>query len=180
MSKECFLRDHLLRCLALAMAVLFVSGCSAFNFTPRKSTDALDLASLQRAGYQLDENGAIRTPHIKDGAVGVILEVHNDGEPHHEMIPMRPDKPLFVEDVVKDAKLVDRIGKIKVSIMRTTTPNMPPVRMDVGFDSKGKHVMQEQNYALQPNDRIVVRKNDKSWFSEAVESVSTRRTKMGS
>jgi hypothetical protein len=178
MSTKRFLEKSLLHSLCLGLGVLFASGCTTFNLTPRKSTDTLDIASLERAGYPTDENGAILPVQIKDGATGVILEVHN-GETHHEMIPMRPDKPLFVEDVVKDAKLVERIGKIKVSIIRSTTPNAPPVRMDVGFDSKGKNVMQEQNYALQPNDRIIIRKNDRSWIDQALESVTAHRNKMG-
>ncbi len=42
------------------------------------------------------------------------LEVH-DGKKHIERIPLTPEKPTFIDDIVKDAQLVERIGKIDVS-----------------------------------------------------------------
>ncbi len=69
-----------------------------------------------------------------------------------ERIPLTPEKPTFIDDIVKDAQLVERIGKIDVSIMRPTGPNLPPCRMDVDFDAKGKHVMVDQNYSLRAGD----------------------------
>ncbi len=149
------------------------------NFTPRESTSSLDLKSLQNAGYSVDENGALlAVPHTtsSSGLPTVVLDIRN-GDQYMERIPLSPEKPMFVSDVVKDAKLVERIGKIKVSVIRETTPTSPPVRMDVDFDSKGKEVMQEQNYALQPNDRIIVRKDDRTWLDNAMDSLPLRRSK---
>ncbi len=170
-------------CLICSSLLAASSGCQMFNFETRKSTSSLDLKSMENAGYSLDENGVMLPAPPGKSAAGlpiVVLEVR-DGEKHEEKIPITPEKPLFIEDVIQDAKLVDRLGKIKVSIIRATTPTSPPVRMDVDFDSKGKNVMQEQNYALQPNDRIVVRKDDRTWidsmlatrlFENPVSSVS--------
>ena len=160
-----------------SLATAANTGCNVLNFQPRESTSSLDLKSLQNAGYAVDESGALlAAPHASSssGLPTVVLDIRN-GEQHMERIPLSPDKPMFVSDVIKDAKLVERIGKIKVSVVRETTPSTPPVRMDVDFDSKGKEVMQEQNYALQPNDRVIVRKNDRTWFDDAMESLPLRR-----
>jgi hypothetical protein len=178
---DCTMPARILRRFVLTCGLLVVAtstGCSIFTTRQRESTSSLDLTSLKAAGYSFDNEGAVVQAIPESQAIDnmptVVLDVRN-GKQHLERIPMSPDKPLFVEDVVKDAKLVERIGKLKLSVVRQTTPSSPPVRMDVDFDSRGKSVMQEQNYALQPNDRVIVIKDDRTWIDRALANLSLRK-----
>jgi hypothetical protein len=110
--------------------------------------------------------GRGRMPFLtENGEPCVILEVR-DGKRHMEKIPLRPGEPMFVGDMVADAQLYKRLGKIKLTIIRPTSPNTPPVRLDVDFDSTGQKVMEGQNYSLRPGDHVLVSRDETSIFNE--------------
>ena len=160
---------------------LLLSGCTSLNQNYRNANASLDTTRMEAQGYNFDETGAqlpIESKTSSNGSPTVVLDVRN-GKKHMERIPLSPEKPLFVADLIKDANLAKRLGKIDVTVIRETTPMAPPVRMDVGFDSSGRNVMQEQNYALQPNDRVIVRKDTSSFLSQVGDALSKSRTKPG-
>ena len=134
--------------------------------------DNLDMDGLKAAGYSVDRAGvAGNIPVQDDGRPSIILEVH-DGKKHFERIPLPAEKSTFVADVVRDAQLTEKIGRIDLAILRPSGPGMPPVRMDVDFDSKGKNVMEGQNYSLRPGDHLLVRKNDEGMLDRFMASVA--------
>jgi hypothetical protein len=139
-------------------------GCSAgFGDRSREPIDGMDTKALREAGYTFDEQGAQRPISPGDGKPAVVLEVRN-GKRHLERIPLTADKPIFIQDIVDDAKLVDRLGKIQVTILRPTGDANPPIRLDSDFDPETKRIVIGQNYAIQPNDQIVVTKDNRSWL----------------
>lgn len=150
--------------LITVVGLLLHSGCSSmFGDRSREPVDGLDTKAMRAAGYSFDERGAQRTLPASDGKPAVILEVRN-GKRHMERIPLSADKPTFVQDLVDDAKLVDRLGKIQVTILRPTGTSSPPIRMVSDFDAETKRIVVGQNYAVQPNDQIVVNKDNRSWL----------------
>ena len=166
----------LLLTAALALC-LGGTGCSSFMGQYRTPEAALDTKPLEVDGYAFDEHGVVQPKAgtlSSSGLPTVVLDVRN-GEKHMERIPISPDKPLFIADVIDDAKLVKRIGKIRVTIIRATAPNVPPVRMDVTFDSSGRNVMAQQNYALQPNDRIIVSPDDRNFLTNMLGSLARKK-----
>jgi hypothetical protein len=145
-------------------ALLLLTGCSSiFGDRSRGPADRLDTTALEQAGYSFDERGAQRALPPSDGKPTVVLEVRN-GKRHLERIPLPPDKPTFLQDIVDDAKLVSKIGRIEVTILRPTGSNSPPIRMDSDFDPETKRLVIGQNYAVQPNDTIIVSKDTRSWL----------------
>ncbi|XZE21073.1 hypothetical protein SH449x_000967 [Pirellulaceae bacterium SH449] len=148
----------------LAFCVLS-TGCSNMLNRSRSSLSNLDPDSMKVAGVT---NGASRgrmSALTENGEPCVILEVR-DGKRHVEKIPLRPGEPMFVGDMVADAQLYKRLGKVKLTIIRPTSSNMPPVRLDVDFDSTGQKVMEGQNYSLRPGDHVLVSRDDTSMFNE--------------
>jgi hypothetical protein len=145
-------------------ALLLLAGCSSmFGDRGREPVDGIDTKALREAGYHFDERGAQRALPPSDGKPSVVLEVRN-GKRHLERIPLPPDKPTFIQDIVDDAKLVDKIGRIQVTILRPTGANNPPIRMDADFDTETKRLVIGQNYAVQPNDTVIVSKDTRSWL----------------
>jgi hypothetical protein len=142
---------------------LFGSGCtSILNDKAKGPLDNLDFTQLKREGYPVGVAAAsVPMANDPDAAPSVILQV-NKGKTHMERIPLPSDRPMFVADLLKDAQLVEKVGRIQVDVYRPTGPNQPPVRMRVDLDSKGRNVMEGQNYSLRPGDRIVVSPNRKT------------------
>lgn len=98
----------------------FSTGCSALMGQKIKvPTSNLDMDSLKASGYR---PGMATAPvqESEDGRPSVILEVH-DGKKHLERIPLPSDKPTYIADIVRDAKLIETLGRIDLSIMRPTT-----------------------------------------------------------
>lgn len=147
--------------LLVLAALTTVSGCS--SMFGEHSKDRLDTTAMRAAGYSFDEKGAQRVLPAGDGQPAVVLEVR-DRKRHFERIPLAADKPTFVQDIVDDAKLVDRLGKIQVTILRPTGNASPPIRMESDFDAESKRIVTGQNYAVQPNDQILVSKDNRSWL----------------
>lgn len=127
--------------------------------------EGLDTRAMRAAGYNFDERGTQKAydATTKDGRPSVVLEVR-DGKKHVERIPLSLDKPTFVQDIVEDAKLYDRLGAINVTILRPTGGMNPPIRMEADFDYNTKGIVKWQNYALQPGDQIVVSRDNRSWL----------------
>lgn len=73
-----------------------------------------------------------------------------------ERIPLSKERPMFVENLVQEAKIHERLGGVNISIMRPTGPTTPPVRMDVQVKDSGKVKNMEENYALMPGDHLIV------------------------
>ena len=154
-------RATFLACLCLLFASALCSGCSTLLGKSKGPLDNLDTKDLKQAGYTFGEYGANKPLTTGDGSPAIVLEVNN-GKRHFEKIPILPGQSLFIADLIRDAKLQKKIGRIKTTILRPNGKNLPPVRLDVDFDDAGKNVMEGQNYSLRPGDHVVVRQDDQS------------------
>jgi hypothetical protein len=142
--------------------------------TSSEPVDGIDTKAMRAAGYNFDDMGAQKPLPTDAEKPSVVLEVR-DGKRHLERIPMTPDKPLFIQDVIQDAKLEERLGQIKVAVLRPIGDSAPPIRMEVDMERSGKGVVKWQNYALQPGDQIVVSKDNTTWMDGVISSVIPSR-----
>lgn len=134
------------------------TGClSVATLMGQKRSPRLDTSYLKAAGYSIPPGGmpAPVTPTAADGRA-VILEVRGDERPHIEQIRMDTERPMFIEDIVRDAKLNEHVGAMRISVMRPVGAGGPPMRMDVQVNDSGKCPKVEQNYALMPGDHLIV------------------------
>lgn len=150
--------------LVVAFAVMMGSGCSALTGRSKGPLDNLDPATLKMAGYTQGVNGLDRPMIADNGEDCIILDITN-GKRQLEKLPLQPGQSLFVGDVIRDANLYKKIGRVKVSVLRPNGKNLPPVRMDVDFDDSGKNVMEGQNYSLRAGDHVIVRPDDRTGFA---------------
>jgi hypothetical protein len=151
------------------------SGCASMTgSTSSEPVDGIDTKAMRAAGYNFDDMGAQKPLPTDAEKPSVVLEVR-DGKRHLERIPMTPDKPLFIQDVIQDAKLEEKLGQIKVAVLRPIGDSAPPIRMEVDMERSGKGVVKWQNYALQPGDQIVVSKDNTTWMDGVISSVIPSR-----
>lgn len=154
----------------LGLCLLSQSGCITLSSLMGESkASTLDTRFLETQGYSIPPGG-MPAPVAPDpsGAPRVILEVR-DGERHLESIPMPVDRAVFIEDIVQQARLHDRLGNLVISIMRPDGQGGPPVRLDVRTDDKGKATHMGHNYALMPGDHIVVNSDNRSGLERMVD-----------
>ena len=164
------------RCICLGLMVLLATqpGCLLLSaLLPRKPGNGLDVSYLKAQGYSIPPGG-MPAPVALDPNDGprVILEIRGDKR-HLETIPL-PEKGMFIEDLVQQAKLSETFGQLGVSIMRPNGQGAPPVRMDVTISEEGKASNLGQNYGLQPGDHIIVLPDDRTHLERFI----ARTTKM--
>jgi hypothetical protein len=140
-----------------------LTGCSSLVGRNRGPLSNLDRESIRAVGAGMGPTSPSQVL-TENGEPCVVLDVR-DGKKHLEKIPLRPGESMFVGDMVKDAQLFKRIGKIKLTILRPNGTDRPPVRLDVDFDSTGQKVMEGQNYSLRAGDRVVVTRDETSMFT---------------
>ncbi len=162
-TKQTPMRNWLLASVGVTCGLLF-QGCNSLTGSnSREPVKGLDTSLMRAQGYSFDDHGAQRPLPTGDGRPSIVMEVRH-GKRQFERIPLAADRPTYVQDIVDDAKLVDKIGKIEVTVLRPTGPNSPPIRMPVDFDSETKRIVVGQNYALQANDQLIVSKDTSSWL----------------
>jgi hypothetical protein len=146
------------------LSLLNLLGCNTLTGdSKREPVKGLDTRLMRADGYSFDERGAQRTLPPSDGRPSIVMDVR-DGKRHIERIPLSPEKPTYIQDIVDDAKLLDKIGKIQVVLLRPTGGNSPPIRMPADFDGETNRIVIGQNYALQANDQLIVAKDNRSWL----------------
>lgn len=140
----------------LSISLVTQTGCLTM-FLGQKRSPKLDTSYLQAAGYSIPPGGMPSPVGEMSDGQSIILEVRQDSDkPHIERIPLPKDRPMFVENLVQEAKIHERLGGVNIAIMRPTGPATPPVRMDVRVKDSGKVKEMEENYALIPGDHLIV------------------------
>ena len=148
-------------CLTLLL-VATQTGCSISSFI-RSDTPQVDTKLLEAQGYSIPPGGMPMQVEPGDSTEpSIVLEVRTAGNKRHvERIPLPSDQGVFVQDLVQQAQLHQRIGKLHIHIMRPTTHGAPPVRLDLKTDSKGT-TSTGTNYALFPGDHLIVNEDNSS------------------
>ena len=154
----------------LGLCLSTQGGCLTLSALMGNSkSPTLDTSYLKRQGYSIPPGG-MPAPVAPDphGAPRVVLEVR-DEEVHLESIPLAMDRPVFIEDIVQEARLNDRFGQLVISIMRPSDSGGPPVRLETKTDDAGKAMTAGQNYALHPGDHIIVNSDNRSGLERLVD-----------
>ena len=157
--------------LGCALTMLSQAGCVTLLGKPRRSK--IDTSYLEAAGYSVPPGGMpAPVGRLSGDGMAIIMEVRGAEEkPHIEQIPLPKDRPMFVEDLVREAKIAERVGGVNISIMRPTGANLPPVRMDVLVRETGKCKNFEDNYALMPGDHVIVNCDGRTSLEVFVDSL---------
>jgi hypothetical protein len=159
-------RSIVIRCMysGFFSGCALLQGCNALKGdNNREPIKGLDTRLMRAEGYSFDEKGAQRVIPAGDGRPSIVMEIRH-GKRQFERVPLAAEKPTYIQDIVDDAKLVDKLGNIQVTILRPTGPTSPPIRMPADFDADTKRIVVGQNYALQANDQLIVTKDTRSWL----------------
>jgi hypothetical protein len=133
-------------------AILFVAtsvGCQ--GFMPKKDVD------IDKAANQEQSLGAI------------VLEIQPiAGKPKMETIPLQGN--MTANDILESKGLTKKYARMELTLIRTIPGTQNRHKMELDYDTRKKRVKIEQDYALYPNDHLVVRQKQFDLIQEAVSS----------
>ena len=155
-------RCRALKLLGLALVAFFSAGCSQFNVpempfgTPvPKRYQGLDQGfdTSNRVSEQLYH--AVRQARSDNG---IVLEVVGDSTPARVM-PLPPgEKTVYVSSLLEQTGVLQSLNAVDATLYRHSSEAISGIPMDVLMSKDGKSVRPESDYALQPGDRLKVRK----------------------
>ena len=118
---------------------------------PLENAAKTDADTTDAAKYRVEMSGGFSANEIYEGAI---------------------DGPLFVQDALQRSGAIERYRAMDILIYRIVKESGKGLKLPVEYDSSGKTVMQNQNYALHPNDRIVVTNRSKNVIDKLIDSLN--------
>ncbi|MDA7903358.1 hypothetical protein N9B31_06815 [Mariniblastus sp.] len=82
------------------------------------------------------------------------------------------DGPMFVQDALERSGATERYRAMDILVYRVVKESGRGLKLPVEYESGGKMVMQNQNYALHPNDRIVVTNRSLNAIDKIIDSLN--------
>ncbi|MFK7767073.1 MAG: hypothetical protein AB8B55_07605 [Mariniblastus sp.] len=80
--------------------------------------------------------------------------------------------PITVQDALEASGAIEKNRGMDVVVMRVVQDSGRGLRMPVDYEYRTKTVSQEQNYALHPNDRILVTARSSNPLDKFVKAIS--------
>lgn len=79
---------------------------------------------------------------------------------------------MLVEHVLIDSGALTKFGKMDIVLKRVIPGRQERHRLDVDFDSAKKKVKEEQNYAIHPNDILIISPDNSTQLDKVIDSLS--------
>ncbi len=81
-------------------------------------------------------------------------------------------EPTTVQMALNESGAIEKFRNLDVAILRVVSETGQALRMDVRFDPKEDAVAPEHDYAILPNDRIVVQPKSDNILDKMLESIA--------
>lgn len=81
--------------------------------------------------------------------------------------------PVTVQDAINQAGATDKFRGMSIEVHRIVKESGTPIKLPVDYQSRNKQVKSEQNYALHPNDRIVISAASRNPIDKFVNALAT-------
>lgn len=147
--------------LLLACSALLSSGCTALKLpslsmlTKSPEPQALADPSVSSGTSSLDVYRKVREARAQNS---IVLQVMGDHDALR-VLPLPTDgHAVFVSTLVKQSGVQQKLGAIDVKLFRFSTESVGGLPMDVRMNEARTVVRTESDYALQPGDRLEVKK----------------------
>ena len=153
------LTQMLSRLPLLALPLLCaLTGCSAFQIKDPASEKYRPSDPGYLAGAQsMEVYQKVRQAKAQNG---IVLEVVGDSEPVR-VLPLPPGgQSVFVSNLLEQTGVLQKIGALDAVLYRSSPSSIEGVRMEVRMGKNHRSVQPESDYALQPGDRLRVKKHE--------------------
>lgn len=101
----------------------------------------------------------------------IVLQVSGDSQPIR-VLPLPADgTPVFVSDLLKQTGIQEKMGRMLVSVHRSSPADFAGAKMDVRFDEEGETIRPETDYALRSGDRVKIMKDPQTSFGNLLDQI---------
>ena len=109
------------------------------------------------------------TVPAKDNRPHVRVEFHEEGEqPKLGNLPIDVNEPLFVSMALDKVKATKRFPRFTAEVYRPGPQGYQ--RMAIRLEAKGRRVPAQYDYALHPNDRLIIMRDSSTALDDLTES----------
>ncbi|MGI9472040.1 MAG: hypothetical protein ACR2NZ_10930 [Rubripirellula sp.] len=147
--------------LGFAVVAMSSTGCSRLNLpempfgtpVPKEYRGEPGFDTRNRVSEQLYH--AVRQARTENG---IVLEVVGDSTPARVMPLPTGEKAVYVSNLLTQTGILDKLHAVDATLYRHSNEAISGIPMDVRMSKDKKTVRPESDYALQPGDRLKVRK----------------------
>ena len=101
----------------------------------------------------------------------IVLQVAGDSQPIR-VLPLPSDgTPVFVSDLLRQTGIQEKMGRMLVSVHRSSPVDYAGAKMEVRFDEEGQSIRPETDYALQSGDRIKIAADPRTSFAMLMDRI---------
>jgi hypothetical protein len=148
------------------LAILICSGCSTFSKANKESR--LDPAVPLQGSDSAEVFKRIQQAKAQNS---VVLQVAGDSQPIR-VLPLPTDgTPVFVSDLLRQTGIQEKMGRMMVTVHRSSAVDYAGAKMEVRFDDEGEIVRPETDYALQSGDRVKIAKDPRTSFGTLLDQI---------
>ena len=138
-------------------AVMASSGCcslpSAQNLAIPTAATAATQAAEPQGVYEVQMQGGFSKASVSRGVI---------------------DGPITVQTVLERSGAIDKFRNMDITVMRVVKENGQGLRLPVDYQPGKKLVRTEQNYAIHPNDRILISSRANSTLDKVIDQVTRK------
>ena len=135
-------------------AVLASSGCSTLPLTQNQALPAAASQTQKQAPqgvYEVQLSGGFSKPTTSRGVI---------------------DGPITMQTVLERSGAIDKFRNMEITILRVVKDSGRGLKLKVDFNGSKDAVPPEQDYAIHPNDRILVESKSGGAIDRLVETVA--------
>ena len=135
-------------CLLVCGLLIAASGCSSI---PTTTSNELPTQTAESAGmYQVVMQGQFGKPAQFQGQI---------------------DGPLTVQSALERSGAIEKFRGMDITLMRVVEESGRGLKLPVEFEAGKKTVRSDQDYAIHPNDRIMVQARSKNPIDKIVDTL---------
>jgi hypothetical protein len=130
-----------------------LSGCSTLSPLTGKAVPADSQTSVPTETFTVEMRGLMQQPKIYEGML---------------------DGPITVQTVLEEFGAIKKFRNMEITILRVVKESGRGLKMPIKYNPRDRAVTPEQDYAILPNDRIVIEPSSNSTLAKMVNSLNSK------
>ena len=136
-------------------AMLASTGCSTLPLAQSQALPTAATAATESQGvYEVQMQGAFAKTSVSRGVI---------------------DGPITVQTVLQRSGALKKFRNMDITLLRIVKENGQPLKLPVDFIPAKKTIRPEQDYAIHPNDRILIVSRSNNTIDKIVDTVTNNR-----
>ena len=145
-------RSFVASLVLLSMVFVCQTGCSTLNSLTGKEVPTESQTAEPAGTFIVEMRGFVHKPKVYEAML---------------------DGPVTVQAVLEEFKVTEKYKNMEITVLRVVEETGRGLKLPVKYHPRKKSVSPEQDYAILPNDRIVIEPSSNSTLAKMVNSMSS-------